>query len=278
MLKIIGNSLNSCNKKVLDKMNKMDFEYIRKEVIGQIDQGAEYIELNANSLLHNEIPFLREVIPIVEEVGGKVLVRSRNTETLLEVVRIAKNGVVIGDVEFNKRKITKILDAVKEDHVKLVALIRDKEKDESVYPEKSLLIAQKYVDFLLDHGVKREDILLDPMVRPLEDNFSNGKTFLNTLELFKLDFPQVKTIANLSCLSEGLPKRHLINAYFLSLAIEKGLDYIVLNILEKSVVESITSTLSIIGKDKNMQAYLKFCRDSREAKAREKEREREKAE
>lgn len=269
MITIIGNSLNSCNKKVLDKMNKMDFEYIRREVINQIDQGAEYIELNANSLLHNELPFLKEVIPIIEAVDGKVLVRSRSIDTLLEVVKIAKKEVVIGDIEFNKKKLKKVIDAIKEDHVKIVAQIKENEKSQASYPEKSLLIAQMYVDYLLDQGVARADILLDPLVQPLEENFSNGKTFLNTLELFKLDFPQVKTIANLSTLSEGLPKRHLLNAYFLSLAIEKGLDYIVLNVLEKSIIESITSTLSIIGKDKNLQSYLKFCRDNRENRPKE---------
>ena len=269
MITIIGNSLNSCNKKVLDKMNKMDFDYIRREVISQIDQGAEYIELNANSLLHNEIPFLREVVPIVEDVGGKVLVKSRSIETLLEVVKIAKKEVVLGDIEFNKKKLSKSIDAIKEGHVRIIAQIKENEKGQANYPEKSLLIAQMFVDYLLDRGVERSDILLDPLVQPLEDNFSNGKTFLNTLELFKLDFPQVKTIANLSILSEGLPKRHLLNAYFLSLAIEKGLDYIVLNVLEKSVTESIIATLSIIGKDKNMQSYLKFCRDNRENRPKE---------
>jgi len=264
MITIIGNSLNSCNKKVLDKMNKMDFEFIRKEVKSQIEEGAEYIELNAVSLLHNEIPFLKEVIPLIEEIGGKVLVRSKDINTMIEVTKIANKEVVIGDVEFDKKKLDKIIDVVKEDNVKLIALIKDNCSRDNIYPEKSLLIAQMFIDYLLDQGVKRNDILLDPAVRPLEDDFSNGKTFLNTLELFKLDFPQVKTIANLCTLSEGLPKRYLITSYFLSLAIAKGLDYIVLNVLEQSITESIISTLSIIGKDKNMQSYLKYCRNSRE--------------
>ena len=57
MITIIGNSLNSTNKKILDKMNKMDFEFIRREALCQIEHGAEYIELSATSLLNNEMPF-----------------------------------------------------------------------------------------------------------------------------------------------------------------------------------------------------------------------------
>jgi len=268
MITIIGNVLNSNNKKVLDKMNKMDFEFIRREVEAQIEDGAEFIELNAVSLLHNEIPFLRDAIHIIESSGSKALVRSTNIETLVEVIKMVKNEVVVGDVEFDQEKIDIILEASRGKSVKLIASIKESSNDEPMSPEKSLLIAQMYIDYLLDNGMKRADILLDPVVRPLEDDCENGRIFLNTLELFKLDFPQVKTIANLYVLSEGLPMRYLISSNFVSLAIEKGLDYVVLDVLEKSIVESIITTLTIIGKDRNMAEYLSFCRNNREAKKR----------
>jgi cobalamin-dependent methionine synthase I len=86
------------------------------------------------------------------------------------------------------------------------------------------------------------------------------------LELFKLDFPQVKTMANVSQLSEGLPKRQVLASYFVSLAISKGLDYIVTNVLDEDFYESIVTTMSIMGKDKNLQAYLKYCRNHKEPK------------
>jgi 5-methyltetrahydrofolate--homocysteine methyltransferase len=265
---LIGNMLNSNNKKILDKMNKMDFEFIQREVINQIREGAEFIELNAISLYQNEVPFLREAIQIIEGCGGKALIRSNNIDALIECIKIAQNELVIGNIEFKKEKIDKIVDYAQDSNVKIVAWIDDRSSDNDSSPEKSLLIAQMYVDYLLDKGMKRHNILLAPMVKPLEEDFTNGKNFLTTLELFKLDFPQVKTIANLSILSEGLPMRGMISTSFVSLAVEKGLDYIILDVLEKSIVESIITTLSIIGKDKNMQSYLSFCRNSKESRKR----------
>lgn len=270
MITIVGNTLNSNNKKILDKMHKMDFEFIRREVIGQIRDGAEFIELNAVSLLENEIPFLLEAVQIIEGCGGKALVRSDSIDTLHEVVRISRNELVVGDVEYNTAKIDKVLGFIKGKNIKIIARIEETNRDSELEysPERSLLIAQMYIDYLLDNGMKRNDILLDPVVRPLEEDFYNGRNFLTTLELFKLDFPQVKTIANLSVLSEGLPMRQLISSNFVSLAIEKGLDYIVLDVLDKSIIESIITTLSIIGKDRNMQSYLSFCRSNRESRRR----------
>jgi 5-methyltetrahydrofolate--homocysteine methyltransferase len=271
MITIIGNSLNSGNKKVLDKMNKMDVEYIRREVQHQLESGAEYIELNAMPLLHHERPFLRKVIPIVEELGAKVFVRSDNTDTLVEAIEISQNDIIVGDIEFNPEKIEVLCKAmqVSGKTVRIVALTREDSRDNEIYPEKSLLIAQKYVDTLLDKGISRKNILLDPVIQPLEENFSHGKTFLNTLELFKLDFPQVKTIGNLTNLSCGLPRRFMLTSYFLSLAISRGLDYIVLNVMDKSVQEATISTLSIIGRDRNLQNYLKFCRNKKETRQRQ---------
>lgn len=271
MITVIGNTLNSNNKKILDKMHKMDFEFIRKEVVAQIRDGAEFIELNAMPLLHNELPFLTEALRIIEGCGGKALIRSDNVHNLAELVRLAKNELVVGDLAFEPEKIDVILNAAKGKNVKIIARISEPKKDKENgghSPERSLLIAQMYIDYLLDNGMKRSDILLDPVVRPLEEDFYNGRHFLTTLELFKLDFPQVKTIANLSILSEGLPMRPLISSNFVSLAIEKGLDYIVLDVLEKTIIESIITTLSIIGKDRNMQSYLSFCRNNREARKR----------
>ncbi len=128
------------------------------------------------------------------------------------------------------------------------------------------MIAQLYVDYLLDAGIERDRILLDPVVKPLDENFTNGKTFLNTLELFKLDFPQVKTIAKLSNLSDGMPNRKILNSHFLSLAIENGLDYFVIDAENELGKAAITSTLSIIGKDRSCRNYISYCREKKNNK------------
>lgn len=272
MIKIVGNTLNATNKKVLDKMNKMDFEFIKREVMLQIERGAEYIELNAVSLLGNEIPFLHKAIEIIESLNAKVLVRTENVAALEEVVKTAQKEVIIGDIEFDYAKIDRILEIIEGRNAKMIASIRENEGEEQRTPERSLLIAQKYIDYLLDRGVKRCDILLDPVVRSLEESCCNGIDFLKTLELFILDFPQVPTIANLGDLSEGLPRRNLITSFFLALAIEKGIDYAIINVMEPSNLEAITTSMAILGKDRNMQVYLNQCRNNRETKRKGAER------
>jgi hypothetical protein len=58
----------------------------------------------------------------------------------------------------------------------------------------------------------------------------------------------------------------MLASFFVALAISKGLDYIVTNVLDEDFYESIVTTMSIMGKDKNLQGYLKYCRNHKETK------------
>ena len=131
MTTIVGNKLNSANKKVLDRMNKKDFEFIRREAQMQIEAGAEYIELNALSLLHNETPFLREIIPMLEKLGSKLVVVSENVEALKQALLIARNPIIIGAVEYDIEKIDYLIDTVMAKNAKIIALIKDKRNNHS---------------------------------------------------------------------------------------------------------------------------------------------------
>ncbi|MEI6153483.1 MAG: radical SAM protein, partial [Deltaproteobacteria bacterium] len=250
-------------KKDLDNMAK---EYAGYPVRTAFLQDGDTLVLKTEDVLV-VLRYIKQKFPTIERVTSYArspTLRKRSVEELKQlkeagltrihvgmesgsekVLKMVKKEVVIGDIEYNKEKIDIILEASKGRNVKIIAMIRDPKDDEDLSPEKSLLIAQMYVDYLMDQGVKRTDILLDPVVRPLEQHCDNGRAFLNTLELFKLDFPQVKTMANVSQLSEGLPKRQMLASYFVSLAISKGLDYIITNVLDEDFYESIVTTMSI---------------------------------
>ncbi len=268
MIKVIGNSLNSVNKKVLDKMNKMDLRFIKKEIISQIENGASFIEINASSLLNKEVEFLRTVIPVIEDMGAGACVISNNIQSMIEAIKVSEKDILIGTIEFDEQKYVPIAEMIKKEEdreVKIIAHINDIE-DGKIQPEKSLLVAQRYVDSLLDLGVRRKNILLYPEIKALDDDFYYAKDLLTTLELFKLDFPRVNTILNVFYISDGLPKRHIITSYFAALAISRGLDYIVANINNIHIREAIITTQSILGKDKNFQLYLEFCKKNKTIK------------
>ncbi len=268
MAVIIGNRLDSSNKKVLDRMTKKDFDFVRREAQAQIEMGAEYVEINATFLLHHEWDFLQGAIQVVEEAGGRVMLVSQDLKIIRDALQMTSREMIIGNFEYDPEQLLAVLDLVKEKKAKIVALIKTGGQ-QAISPEQSLFIALQYIDFLLDNGVRREEILLNPMIMPLDSDYSNGRVYLDTLELFKMDFPQISTIADISNFCEGLPRKNLLTAFFLSLALSRGLDYVVTNILDGSTSEALTSTMALTGRDRSLLNYKKFCQQQRKQKIKE---------
>jgi len=268
MAVIIGNRLDSSNKKVLDRMTKKDFEFVRREAQAQMELGAGYIEINATFLLHHEWDFLQGALQMVEELGGRAMLVSQDINIIREALKLSRNEMIVGNFEYNPDLLLTILDLVKEKNAKIVAQVKTNNQH-SISPEQSLYIALQYIDFLLDNGVRREDILLNPVVMPIDADYYNGRVYLDTLELFKLDFPQISTIADISNFCEGLPRKNLLTAFFLSLALSRGLDYVVTNILDGNTGEAVSATLALTGRDRNLMNYKKFCQQQRKQKEKE---------
>ncbi|MBP7249286.1 MAG: cobalamin-dependent protein, partial [Negativicutes bacterium] len=90
-------------------------------------------------------------------------------------------------------------------------------------PEKRLEAAQFIRNAALEAGLTDSDLALDPLVLPVAADGQSARVTLDTLKLFKkeLGFP---TLMGLSNSSFGLPSRPKLNATFLALALEAGLN------------------------------------------------------
>jgi len=99
-----------------------------------------------------------------------------------------------------------------------------------------------------------------PLVRPLSTDDQAGLLFLESLQKIKKSLPEVKTIAGLSNISFGLPKRKLMNRAFLVLALKYGLDAAILDPLDKKLLASLSAAQALLGKDPSLKNYLSHFR------------------
>jgi len=79
-------------------MNKRTSEFIRKEAQTQIEAGAEYIELNALSLLTTRRRSWREIIPMLESWAPSCD-RQRERRGPEAALLISKEPIIVGAVE-----------------------------------------------------------------------------------------------------------------------------------------------------------------------------------
>jgi cobalamin-dependent methionine synthase I len=260
---IVGERLNSSRRSVLEALNRKDIKYLIDQAKKQEKVGANYIDLNTAALLDKEVQALRWAIPLLqEELNIPLSVDTPNPEAMEAGLKIHKGQALLNSISGEAKRIKAFLPLIKEYKPRLIVLCLD---DEGL-PEtsdKELSIARKMVNLLDKEGVNHKDIFIDPLVRPIGVDQKAGELFLETLERIKRNLPSVNTIAGVSNVSFGLPRRKLLNRVFLVLAVQKGLDAAILDPLDKEILAATYSSEALLGKDPSLKDYLTFIRSNR---------------
>jgi len=260
---IIGERLNSSRSLVLQALEHKDEEYLISEAQKQKIAGAHYIDLNAASVLEKEAETLRWAIPLLQkELNIPLSIDTPSAEAMEEGLKIHKGQAIMNSLSGESRRIKAFLPLIRKYKPRVIVLCLD---DDGLpkSPDKELSIAERMVNILEKEGVKAEDIFIDPIVRPVGIDQKAGKLFLESLDKIKKNLPQVKTIAGISNVSFGLPKRKLLNRAFLVLSLELGLDAALLDPLDREIMAALCSAEALLGIDPALRNYLASARSGK---------------
>ena len=76
----------------------------------------------------------------------------------------------------------------------------------------------------------------------------------------------VKTSLGISNVSFGLPKRDYINATFFTLALENGLDAVIMNPYSEEMMKAYYTYNALVGKDMVCSEYISFASNTEDVK------------
>ena len=260
---IVGERLNSTRKPVFQALNLKHDKYLLSEALKQERAGADYIDLNTAALLEHEIPTLKWAIPLLQKkLSVPLSIDTPNPEAMAEGLRIHEGRALLNSLSGESQRIKSFLPLIQKYKPRVIILCLD-DKGIPANSDQELLIAEKMVGLLSKKGTKAEDLFIDPLVRPIGVDPTAGKIFLEALQKIKKNLPQVKTIAGISNISFGLPRRKLLNRTFLILALQKGLDAAILDPLDMEIIASLFSTQALLGKESAMKNYLGYTRRKR---------------
>ncbi|MBA7664748.1 5-methyltetrahydrofolate:corrinoid/iron-sulfur protein co-methyltransferase [subsurface metagenome] len=257
---IVGERLNSSRRSVLEALNRKDIKYLIDQAKRQEKAGASYIDLNTAALLDKEVQTLKWAIPLLrKELRIPLSIDTPNPEAMEAGLKIHKGQALLNSLSGEAQKIKDFLPP----YQGVQAPYNRPLLDDEGLPEtsdKELSIARKMVNLLDKEGVEHKDIFIDPLVRPIGVDQKAGELFLEALEKVKKNLPSVSTIAGVSNVSFGLPKRKSLNRAFLVLALQRGLDAAMLDPLDKEIMAAVHSSEALLGKDPSLKNYLTFIR------------------
>lgn len=268
--RIIGERINPTGRDDLTaelKENKTDL--IAKEAKEQVNHGADFLDINIGAPGVEQKLMMQQVINRVQQVVDTPLVIDTTDPEVLEVaLQTAVGKPLINSVTGEKESLENVLPLAK----KYGAAVLGLPLNEDGIPDTTagrVEIAEKIINTALDYGIKKENILLDGLVLTAGSKQELARVTLETLKAFKNKL-NVPTVLGLSNISYGLPRRGLINATFLAMAINAGLDAPIMDPTERKMVETLYASDLLANNDQGGSNYLAKI-NQKDSKVEEKE-------
>jgi len=257
---IIGERINPTGRKLLaEEMKSGDFSRVERDVLAQVEAGAHMLDVNAGIPLADEPAILARTIQLVQSLTDLPLsIDSSIVEALEAGLAVYKGKALVNSVTGEDERLERVLPLVRKYGAAVVAISND-ETGISEDPDVRFEVARHIVERAADHGIPREDILVDPLLMPIGAMASAGRQVFRILNRLR-DELGVNSTCGASNVSFGLPNREGINGAFLSMAMASGLTSAITNPLLAEVRQSVMAADVLLGNDPECGRWIRTYR------------------
>lgn len=254
----IGERINPTGrKKMREDLKNGSFVSVKKEALQEVAAGADVLDVNMGvpgadqkALMETAISQLSMLCPVPFSID------STDPEVLEKALKIYPGRPLINSANAeNEERLDAILQLAKKYGAALLCLPIEKGNLPQTAEERVRII--RYLEKkALKAGLRKEDLLLDPLVLTVGSGDNGAKETLRTIRLYKEEFgfPCVMGTSNVSF---GLPARPRINAAFLTMALACGMNAPIVNPLDQGVKDAFVNAKLLLGFDKGANEFIK---------------------
>ena len=245
---IIGERINPTGRKAFaEQLRGGDLSTVTVDAVGQVEAGADVLDVNAGIPLVDEPELLKSMLLTVQDaVDVPICIDSSVIEALEAGLSVYEGRALVNSVTAEDERLTEILPLVARHGAAVIGLAND-ETGIPETPEQRLECARKIVAVAGDHGIAPEDVVIDPLAMTVGADTEAVATTLRTITLIR-DELGVNMCLGASNVSFGLPQRHVLNAAFLPMAMAVGLTSAIMN-TAPVCIESVRASDLLLGHD-----------------------------
>ncbi len=165
---IIGERINPTGRKALaEEMKAGDFSRVERDVLAQVEAGAQMLDVNAGIPLADEPAILAKTIQLVQSLTDLPLsIDSSIVEALEAGLAVYQGKALLNSVTGEEERLERVLPLVRKYGAAVVAISND-DTGISMDPDVRFAVAKRIVERAADHGIPRSDIIVDPLVMPI---------------------------------------------------------------------------------------------------------------
>ncbi len=257
--RVIGENINPFGRKILnEELEAGNLGLVRQYARRQEEAGADALDINLGKTGETEPAFFAEAVRELQSITKLPLfLDNLNATSLEQALQSYAGKAVINSITGVKKTYERLFPLARKYGASVILLAMD----EKGIPEKAedrFKIIEKLQKEALKYGLSNTDLLADPVVLTVSVAPETAQETLKTIA--KIKYLDMATVLGLSNLSFGLPQRGLLNAAFLPMAIEQGLDSAILNPLDKNLMAMTKSSSAILNKQHGMRLFIDMYR------------------
>ena len=256
---LIGERINPTGKKRFkEALRTGDMDYILTEGIRQQEAGVQVLDVNVGLPEIDEPAVLEETVCRLQAVADLPLQIDTSDPVAMERALRRYNGkAMLNSVNGKEESMAAVFPLAKKYGGVVVALTLD----ESGIPETAegrLAIAEQILTRAAEYGLRREDIIFDPLAMAVSAAPEAPRVTLDALALIR-DRLGCRTSLGVSNVSFGLPGREGVNAAFFALALDRGLSAAIMNPFSAGMMRTYHAYRALLGLDENCAGYIDFA-------------------
>lgn len=246
---VIGERINPTNrKKLAEELRRFDFSRVRSDAIAQVEAGARMLDVNAGIPGADEPGMLKGAVQAVMEVtDAPISIDSSTPEALEAALPACKGKALVNSVTGEDEVLERLLPLIKKYGAAVIGIAND-DTGISNDPRDRFRIARKIVERAADHGIPKEDVIIDPLCMPIGANHEFGRITFETMRLIREGLG-VNMSVGAGNVGFGLPDRPPLTASFILLGMQAGLTAAITNALEPEIYKMILAGDLMLGRD-----------------------------
>jgi len=253
---VIGERINPTGRKTLAaEMAAGNFDTVVADALAQVEAGAQMLDVNAGIPLADEPGILAHTVELVQSITDVPLsIDSSIVEALEAGLGVYRGKALVNSVTGEDEQMERVLPLVARYGAAVVAITND-ETGISEDPDVRFEVARKIVSRAEDHGIRREDVVVDPLVMPIGAMGTAGRQVFRLLGRLR-DELRVNSTCGASNVSFGLPNRTGLNAAFLPMAMASGLTSAITSPLHPEMLQAVKAADVLLGNDEHCAAWI----------------------
>jgi 5-methyltetrahydrofolate--homocysteine methyltransferase len=265
---LIGERINPTGRRIFqEQLRAGDLSAIERDVIAQVEGGADVLDVNMGVPLTDEPELLAKAIQMVQSLTDlPICIDSSVVEALEAGLSVYQGRALVNSITAEDDRMASILPLVKKYDAAIIALPNDHDEI-PMEADKRLVLTEKIVRVATEeYGIDAADIVIDPLAMPIG---ADTTTSLVTMECMRRIRDQFGL--NMTCgasnTSFGMPDRHTLNSVWLPMAMTSGLTSAIMDTRTPQIVDAVKAADVFLNHDDWGMAWISAHRAKQAATA-----------